>query len=259
VPILIPPYFNSFCAAIFLILSAVVNAANANAIASDVLHQPFDAVLKAHVDNGRVNYAGIQQDSRFTDYITYLEQAKPRQLKTNNEQLAFWINAYNALSIKGIIDGKSPKSLLGRYKFFISTKYLLAGEMTSLDDLEKKIIIPYKEPLIHFAIVCASASCPKLLSTVYTAENLQQQMLMNAKSFVSDFNKNQLDVDAKKIRLSKIFKWFKDDFSEKSGSVQQYIADLVQDPELADKLRNDSFKVKYLSYDWSLNGTPPIK
>jgi len=243
----------SFVAVLFSI------TVNASAIESDKAHQPFDAVLKAHVSDGHVNYAGIQQDSRFNDYIAYLEQAQPRQLATDTEQLAFWINAYNALSIKGIIDGKSPKTLVGRYKFFISTKYPLAGEMTSLNDLEKKIIIPYNESLIHFAIVCASASCPKLLSEAYTAENLQQQMIGNAKAFLNNAEKNQLDVNAKKIHLSKIFKWFKKEFSEKSGSVQQFIAPFIQDEALVSKLQNDGFKVKYLDYDWSLNGTPPIK
>lgn len=251
------------CSAVYTFLTMVAVCASsmlyAGSVDSDKAHDPFDAVLKAHVDNGHVNYAGIEQDARFNDYVAYLATAKPRQLATDEEQLAFWINAYNALSIKGIIDGKSPKSLFGRYKFFISTTYPLAGETTSLDDLEKKIIIPYDEPLIHFAIVCASASCPKLLSEAYRAESLHAQMQANASTFLNNPNKNQLDVNAKKVRLSKIFKWFKDDFAAKSGSVQQYIAPFINDVALASKLKDDAFKVKYLKYNWSLNGTPPSK
>lgn len=222
-------------------------------------HQLFNAVLQNHVKQGHVDYAGIQKDSRFTNYLSYLAVTNPENFSNKDQQLAFWINAYNALAIKGIIDGKSPKKLIGRYKFFISTKYDLAGQKVSLDHLEKNIIIPFDEPLIHFAIVCASASCPKLSSTAYNEENLYEMMKANLRDFVNNPAKNQIEATNKTIKVSKIFDWFKDDFAAKAGSVQRYIAPYIADQELAAKLQADHFKVKHLKYDWSLNGTAPTK
>ena len=124
-------------------------------------------------------------------------------------------------------------------------------------DLERSIIIPLGEPRIHFAINCASGSCPKLLSEAYQAEKLEQQLEIVTKDFINDSTRNEFDRDKKIARLSKIFDWFKTDFSDHSGSVQKYIAQYVDDPALAEELRNESYKIKYLKYDWSLNGTKP--
>jgi hypothetical protein len=117
--------------------------------------------LQAYVRDGQVDYAAIQTDDRFQAYIDYLETADPETLATRDEKLAFWINAYNALAIKGVLDGLSTGSLLARVGFF-SADYSLAGRSIDLYDLEHEIIIPFGEPRIHFAIVCASASCPKI-------------------------------------------------------------------------------------------------
>lgn len=231
----------------------------AESFASDQKHDSFDQMLNAYVKDGVVNYPKFQKDSRFDAYLDFIAHAKPRTLATEEEQLAFWINAYNALSIKGILDGKSPKSTFGRYGFFIGTKYEVAGEKISLNTLEKKVIIPYGEPRIHFAIVCASASCPKLTSEAYTAEKLDQQLTDNAIDFLNNTKKNQINLDSKVIKVSKIFDWFDKDFADHSGSVQQYIAQFIQDDALKTKLSDKAYKVKHLKYDWSLNGIAPAK
>jgi hypothetical protein len=222
---------------------------------SDQAHSLFDVVLKQHVRDGNVNYTAIKQDEHFFQYLTQLEQANPESLQTDKEQLAFWINAYNALSIKGVLDGLSPGSLFGRYKFFISTKHTVAGKEISLDDIEKKIIIPYGDTRIHFAIVCASKSCPKLISEAYTAEKLDEQMHANAIDFLNDTEKNRIDTDKKRLKLSKIFDWFREDFEKESGSLTQYVARYIQDEELMEKLKREPFKVSFLKYNWNLNGT----
>lgn len=229
------------------------------AYASDKNHHNFNLMLNEYVNDGVVDYSQFQTDPRFPEYIDFIATAKPRELATDKEQLAFWINAYNALSIKGILDGKSPRSLLGRHSFFISKKHMVAGESISLNHLEKKIIIPYKEPRIHFAIVCASASCPKLISEAYSAEKLDSQLNKNSIAFINNKEKNQISLDKKKIKISKIFDWFEEDFSEHSGSVQKYIAQFINDEPLKNKLINEEFKVKHLKYNWNLNGIPPIK
>jgi hypothetical protein len=221
------------------------------------LHRALDEVLEAHVDNGDVNYPGIVGDPRFSEYIDLLAQYNPAALESRQDQLAFWINAYNALAIKGIIDGGSPGSFFGRIGYFKTTQHELGEETINLYDLERDVIIPLGEPRIHFAIVCASFSCPMLRSEAYTAERLDEQLELNTRHFINDPTRNRFDRDKKVAHLSKIFDWFPEDFEKHSGSVLGYIANYVNDPDLAKALREDSYKIKYLKYDWSLNGTAP--
>lgn len=216
---------------------------------------PFDKILRTYVVDGRVNYSGIAMDPAFFNYVKSLEAA-PR-LTTRELKLVYWINAYNALAIKGIIDGKSPASLFGRYRYFRSTTYKVGGRQINLYDLEREILIPLGEPRIHFAIVCASASCPKLLSHAYTPNKLAQQLDSNTRDFINDPSRNRFDRKRKIAYLSKIFDWFEDDFEKHSGTVQRYLAHYVDDPELAKQLESDSYKIEYLKYDWSLNGSAP--
>ena len=241
---------------LFLCLGVISLALSfANVYASTDLHDVFDQILQTNVVDGEVNYAGIKADTRFTEYLAVLESA--RTFANKNEELAYWINAYNAFAIKGILDGKSPKTFLGRQRFFKRTKYNVGSMHLNMYDIEHKIILPMGEPRIHFAINCASASCPKLLAESYKAGNLEQQLDQVAKSFINDETRNRFDHEKKTVYVSKIFDWFEKDFVKHSGSVQKYIAQYVQDPEIAKALANEEYKVKYLKYDWSLNGPKP--
>ena len=222
---------------------------------ADNLHQAFDQVLKAAVDDGHVNYTLIKKDPRFKSYLQALKQARPENFNGEAEQLAFWINAYNALAIKGIIDGLSPSSFIGRISYFKTTEFEVAGREINLYDLERDIIIPFSEPRIHFAIVCASFSCPKLRPEAYTASKLEQQLQENTLDFLNDPTKNNFDLKKKRANLSKIFDWFKKDFKKHSGTVQKYVANYVNDPELREALMTEKFRIKHLKYQWTLNGS----
>lgn len=238
-------------AASILVLTAIL-IAGATASATD-LHHDFDKILAANVSDGVVNYPGIGADPRFPAYVSKLAEALPADL-SQNEQLAFYINAYNALAIKGILDGHSPASLLGRYKYFKSVEYTVGGQTMNLYDLEREVIIPFAEPRIHFAIVCASVSCPPLRAEAYSADRLNAQLDEQARTFLSDSSKNRIEPDKKTLRLSKIFDWFPKDFSDHSGSVQKYVAQYIDDKNIAAALRADTYKIKYLKYNWNLNG-----
>lgn len=227
----------------------------ASSTGPSALHSLFDTVLRNNVIDGKVNYAGIAADPGFFDYLEKLEV--PPRFSTREMELAYWINAYNALAIKGILDGQSPDSLFGRYFYFKSTKYKVGGREINLYDLEREILIPMHEPRIHFAIVCASASCPKLLSSAYTAGKLEQQLESNARDFINDPTRNRFDREWKVAYLSKIFDWYAEDFEKQSGTVQRYLARYIDDPGLAKELETDSYEIKYLKYDWSLNGSAP--
>ncbi len=230
-------------------------AATASAMTADQATVLFDAVLAEHVSDGSVDYDGVAADGRYADFVDWLAGADPEALEGEATQLAFWINAYNALSIKGILDGGSPSSLFGRARFFKSRRYTVGGRALTLDEIEKKIIIPYGEPRIHFAIVCSSASCPKLQSAAYTAAELDGQLDSAAREFLNDRSKNYYDSDAGRLYLSKIFDWFEDDFTAAAGSVPAYVAAYLEDPAEREAVGSGSPSVRYLRYDWSLNGS----
>lgn len=169
-----------------------------------------------------------------------------------------WINAYNAFAIKGILDQLSPMSYVGRYRYFIGRDYRVGGARINLCDLERQVLITqFQEPLVHFAIVCASTSCPKLQPWVYERDQLDVQLDQVAREFINDPTKNRFDRKRKVASLSKIFKWFDDDFSRAAGSVLAYLTRYVNDPELAQDLKQSDYRIEYLDYDWSLNGIPP--
>lgn len=225
--------------------------------AADSLHDDFDRILSANVLDGRVDYPGIAADSRFEHYLEQLSATRAEDLPGKKEKLAYWINAYNAFAIQGILHGYSPSSLLGRFGFFMSKKFSLGGAEIDLYDLEHKVLIPQKEPRIHFAINCASVSCPALRPHAYVAANLDHQLEDSARRFINDPSRNRFDRENKIAYLSRIFDWFEDDFYNHSGSVLAYVARYVEDPDLAGELVNRDYTIEYLEYDWNLNGISP--
>lgn len=223
-------------------------------VAQAIDHAPFDALLRANVKNGVVNYPGFQDNAAFKDYLA--ELAKPAKHAGRADELAYYINAYNALAIQGILDGLSPSSFLGRARYFKVQEWPLDGRKITLYDLEHKILRLKDEPRMHFAIICASKSCPFLRSEAYTAAKLDAQLDEQARQFVNDAFRNRYDKAARTAHLSEIFKWFDEDFRG-AGSVQKYIAKYVADPEVAKALAQDGYRVEWIDYDWNLNGTPP--
>jgi hypothetical protein len=226
-----------------------------NALAQGIAHEPFDKVLRANVRDGHVNYPGIQTDAAFKGYVAQL--AAPVKLASKNDKLVYYMNAYNALAIQGIIDGLSPSGFFGRQRFFKSRRWPLAGEQITLHNLEHKILRPLSDARIHFSIVCASLSCPRVRGEAYSAAKLDAQMDGNARAFINDTTRNRFNKDKQTAELSEIFKWFAGDFNANAGSVQKYIAKYVSDPEVAKGLAAEQYKLSYLNYNWNLNGTPP--
>jgi len=220
--------------------------------------EPFHQALQDHVHDGLVDYPELAKDKSFQAYIDQIQSIAPQQLPTPNHRLAFWINTYNALAIQGIITGSSPATLTGRYTFFVGDTYRVGGASLNLYDLEHDLLIPrFMEPRIHFAIVCASQSCPKLQSQAYTPENLAHQLTSAARQFINDPTRNRFDRQRRIAYLSKIFEWFSEDFANHSGSLLAYVAQFVADPNLAADLREMPYTIEFLPYDWSLNGKPP--
>lgn len=234
---------------LFAVACMVTNMLYAN----DELHQPFTDVLSESVNNGLLDYKAIKNNPKYFNYLESLKQM--RGFDNKNEELAFWINAYNALVIQGILNGGSPSTFFGRMRFFKKDKYQVNGQSISLFDIEHEVILPLGEPRIHFAINCASSSCPKLTKQAYSAVNLDEELTQAAKRFINDTMRNHFDETMNIAHISKIFDWFKSDFTNHSGTVEKYIAQYVDDESVAKDLSAGNYKTKYLKYDWSLNGT----
>jgi Protein of unknown function, DUF547 len=216
----------------------------------------FDALLRANVKDGQVNYPAFQNNADFSAYLQQL--AKPASVEGKADKLVYYINAYNALAIKGIIDGYSPSGALSRTNYFRIQKWDLDGQSLSLDTLEKTYLKPV-DARIHVAVVCASKSCPKLRSEAYSVDKLDAQLDDSAKSFVNDSFRNRFDKQQKIAHVSQIFDWHEKDFMRDAGSVQKWLAKYVSDPEVAKDLAADAYKIEYIKYDWNLNGTQPNK
>jgi len=196
-----------------------------------------------------VDYAALKQSGQIEKAYQTITQFDVSQLQGHDEKLAFYINTYNILALKMVVDHWPQKSIKDIGSFFSPVwkkeAGMIAGKTVSLDDVENKIIRPMGEPRIHLAIVCASVSCPDLRAEPYTAAKLNQQLNDQAKSFLAN-NKKGLVIQQGELKVSKIFKWFKQDF-DKAGGVESFIRNYRTD--LADSVKIDD----YLDYDWTVN------
>ena len=222
-----------------------------------VSHRLWQELLSADVRDGAVDYPAIRRQGRLPSYVALLNRVDPGRLSAG-DRLAFWINAYNAFAVTGILDGYAPDTLFGRYRYFIAREYSIGGQPVNLYNLEREILIAqFHEPRVHFAIVCASASCPKLQSWAYEGQPLDEQLNRVTSEFVNDPLRNRFDRSRKVASLSMIFKWFAKDFEARSGSILAYVGEHVQDPSLRQDLLAGDYTVEFLDYDWHLNGPSP--
>lgn len=218
-------------------------------------YDAWDELLRAHVKEGFVDYAAFAASAEFTEFRRALRRVRFTRATTADQRLAFWMNGYNASAIAGILSGGSPVTTLGRARFFLRDYHAVGGEEITLWDLEHERIRPVGDPRIHFAIVCASASCPRLASEAFVPERLDEQLDVLTRAFINDPTRNQYDLHSGMARLSQIFEWYEEDF----GNVPHYLARYVTDPEVAAALREGRLEIEYFPYDWSLNGTAVIE
>ncbi len=240
------------CLLCFLILCLTADVL----AAQRVDHSIYAGLLKKYVKDGVVNYQGFKNEESILDqYLKVLEKVDSKRL-SHNEQFAFYINAYNSWTIKLILSEypgvKSIKELGSLFKSPWKKKICrIDGGVLSLDDIEHGILRPrYKDPRVHFAVNCASKSCPPLRPEPYRGDDLNRQLDEMTRSFVNDSENNRLKDHT--LYVSSIFKWFAEDFNEDIiGFFFKYAKEDVK--ELLEA-RRKKIKVKYLDYDWSLNG-----
>ena len=204
-----------------------------------------------------VNYQALGKDPLYKTVIANLEKASVSVFNTQEEKLAFWINVYNIMAVKMVLDHYPVKSIKDAGGIFSSVWKLNVGTVgekpRTLNEIEHDILRKMGEPRIHVAIVCASLSCPDLRPEAYTPERLHEQLDDQMKAFLANPQKGlQVDESKQRLYLSSIFKWFAEDF-ETEGGVRQFIAEYVPE-RLAEFLENDKFRLSYLEYNWDLNG-----
>ena len=228
----------------------------------------FDVVLASHVDGrGMVDYAGLKQSDALAPYLADLDAATPEAMPTH-ERLAFWINVYNAWTLRLILDHHPVASIkritpvrlpgLSLYvpKLNSPWEYRIvraAGRRLTLNEVEHGIIRKaFEEPRIHFALVCAARSCPKLRREAYVGARLDEQLEDQARDFLHDPEKNRVPDGDGVIRLSPIFRWFRRDFARDARGLQAFLEPYFEG-DVRERLRRGEYRVRYLRYDWRLN------
>lgn len=221
-------------------------------------------VLSAHVDTtGNVDYAGIQNKAQdLNEFVSGLAiigpTATPDRFQNDTERMAYWINAYNALVIYGVVESypvDSVKDIALFYGFFKRKKFRVDGREMTLDDIEHGILRPkYKDPRIHAAINCAAKSCPRLQREPFYPALLNEQLQTAMQEMVRSHKHVRLDLAQEVLYLSKIFDWFGEDFIKKDQNLGliDYVARYM-DAQMAYLVLSRDFEIEFLDYDWSLN------
>lgn len=218
-------------------------------IQEEDLHRLWTEILQTHVSNdGIVNYKLLKKDpKKLQNYLSKLDvfySSKTFQLLSKDGQLAFWINAYNAFTVDLIIRHYPVKSIKEIKNPWKQRLWKLGGTFYNLKEIEHDILRKRNEPRIHFAIVCASYSCPKLLNEAYNAKNIELQLTNASKDFLTDQRRN--NISKYSLKISKIFDWFAVDFKQK-GSLINFLnaySSIVISP---------TANISYQDYNWNLN------
>lgn len=212
-------------------------------------HEILDGVLKRYVADGHIDYKSLQSDRGDLDrYLAYLAAVSPASdpalFPTKEHELAYWINAYNALAITAVIDRPGLHSVIDdKIDFFYATRYLLGGDKVDLYHLENGIVRPtYHDPRVHFALNCQSGGCPILPAGAFPAEGLDTFLDEQARLFCNHPEKVQ--IDGSTVKVSQIFEWYAEDF-EASGGALAFVG------RYRDDLPTDA-KLEYIPYDWTL-------
>jgi hypothetical protein len=212
----------------------------------------LDAVLEKRARNGGFDYAGAdgQDRKRLAAYATNLGDAPPAAM-TADEKKAFYINAYNVFAIQTILanPGKKITDIGGAFN---REKHRVGGEMLTLDDIENRLR-DMKDARIHFAIVCASKSCPPLAAHAYTAAGLSETLERQGRAFVNDPSKNVIDRAKGRVALSKIFHWDRKEFERDGGTLVKFVSRYAGDAATASWLASYPRDPEFLDYDWSPN------
>lgn len=233
------------------------------------VHSIYNSILKEYVKDGLVNYEKLKNDKRLNEYINILVNTDPSKIKDRKEQLAFWINAYNAYTLKVICDNYPLKSITDLNSNGKILSYVLKTtvwdrdlvtinhKQMSLNDIEHGIIRKkYNDPRIHFALVCAAISCPPLRSEAYTGSKLDEQLDDQGEKFFADDSKNSFDTKSHTAFLSKIIDWYGKDFGNSDQEILLRVLKFFPG-RIRQEIKKsvDKWNIEFSDYNWTLNET----
>ncbi|MFD2726956.1 DUF547 domain-containing protein [Hyunsoonleella rubra] len=215
-------------------------------VSTNFSHSTFNDLLQKHVSaHENVNYKGFKSDWKsLNNYIKELDKNLPNNNTPKQEKLVYWINAYNAMTIDLILRHYPIKSIKDIKNPWKQRYWKLGEKWYNLDEIEHQILRKMNEPRIHFAIVCASYSCPKLQNEAFTASNLEAQLAKVTSEFLNDPERNFISED--QLELSKIFQWFAKDFKQ-NGSLIDFLN------QYSEVTISEGAKIRYKDYNWDLN------
>ena len=209
-------------------------------------HNTWNSLLQKHVSNsGKVNYSGFKTDlATLNAYLADLAANAPNNTWSRNEKMAYWINAYNAFTVKLIVQNYPTSSITKLHggKPWDHKWIQLGNKTYTLNNIENDILRPvYKDARIHFAVNCAAKSCPPLLNQAWTASNLNNNFEKQAKAFINNPKFNKISTDT--VEISKIFEWYAVDFDDLLAYLNKYSTTQI----------DANAKISYKEYDWALN------
>lgn len=212
-------------------------------------HSNWDELLQKNVSaTGKVNYEGFKASQKELDsYLAQLKSKTPTSSWTKNQTMAYWINAYNAFTVKLILNNYPLKSIMdiNNGKAWDLSFIEMNGKSYSLNNIEHDILrAKYGDARIHFAVNCASISCPRLNNKAFTADKLEEQLEKMSRAFINNTSKNSLSADF--VKISSLFNWYKGDFT-KNGSVIDFIN------KYSTTKISSSASIQYMEYNWNLN------
>ncbi len=256
----------------------------------------WGVLLRSHVDDaGLVNYGALGEDARLHEHLKFLGNANPAGLANDKARLAFWINAYNALAIQGVLqtlpetqsewpeysvlDVKVPGVKQDGKAFFRGLRFAVGKRKYTLDEIEHEVLLQrsswiakdetfYRsvgvrtpDPRIHFALVCCAKGCPKLQREPYEASRVDSQLDDAIRRFARDHTRIRFDQDARVMHVSQLLDWYGKDLTDPrmspyAGSVAKFLSRYVEDGGLMRSLAEDSWRTTYIEYDWKLNLQP---
>ena len=220
-------------------------------------HQGFDAVLRRFVDErGSVDYAGLAADPDDLDRYVEALQTAPFDQLSRDGKLALLLNAYNACTLRLILDHYPLASIrdIPARERWADVRWTVGGRLFSLEQIEHvEIRGKFRDARIHFALVCASIGCPPLRQEAYAPDRLETQLAEQANLVHSDARWFTFDAAAGELQLTQLYDWYSGDFVQLAGSVEEYAAQFA--PALATALEADDWpSLRWLQYDWTLNG-----
>lgn len=242
------------CLAPALIIVAIILSFAIFAFSRDTRfdHNLYGEVLDTYVKNGRVDYRFLKSNPQLLNvYLDKVANLSPDLLTSmpGDEQIAFYINTYNALTLKAIIEYYPVKSIKDISGVWNKLKWKVGQRMLTLNDIEHQILRKiYREPRVHFALVCASKGCPVLDNKLFTGNNLNKQLDLATREFINNQAKVRLDQDNNILYISPIFRWYRKDFN----NVKRFISNYLNEDKSA-FVKNRRLRIRYLEYDWSLN------